>query len=403
MFLVILLLQVATARNTFVSSPFDNFRMECSKRAAAVDVSIKIVESVGAKRQDVVFDMSCEEVQELFPWINIPAGVAEIDREDCYYSATFDPLLDENTEYSCKRREYMAGIARLTGTRLQILCCRLRSRDEFNCSEVSFNKPIGHTKSTIIEYDNKLINAIRIDDKIYVVRFCDLAPRDIANIYGDTKKTLARQHVTTLKPYAKARDKGNSSLIESRATTLRHSTSLFGTASLKPVSLQISSSQSIIQHMVPLSETSNSAAKPEALKDQVSARIRSAKTGTVGKMHHEKTLTTTSNIFSTIRYPINQVETVRQITRFRQSETPRTSSNLNDLSKITFYDNDFPNSNERKFAIPAKMKISKADLPLKTATPDDFMFLQTSSSDGRHRTPIQTHRPHVVSISILRD
>ncbi|KHJ93333.1 hypothetical protein OESDEN_06763 [Oesophagostomum dentatum] len=39
------------------------------------------------------------------------------------------------------------------------------------------------------EYDNQLINAIRLDGDGYVVRFCDLAPRDIASIYDDVKTT----------------------------------------------------------------------------------------------------------------------------------------------------------------------------------------------------------------------
>ncbi|VDP42440.1 unnamed protein product [Heligmosomoides polygyrus] len=145
-----LLLPLVTARSVFVSSPFDNFRMECPKRAAAAHLSIRMVESVGAKRQDIVFDMSCEGVDELFPWVNIPVGISEMEREDCYYSAMFDPILDETTDFSCKRREYVAGITRLTDTRLQILCCRLRSRDEFNCQETIFNKPIGLSKSTVI-------------------------------------------------------------------------------------------------------------------------------------------------------------------------------------------------------------------------------------------------------------
>lgn len=57
------------------------------------------------------------------------------------------------------------------------MCCRLRSRDEFNCKDLIFNKPIGLTRSTLIENDNQLINAIRIEERNYVVRFCDLAPR----------------------------------------------------------------------------------------------------------------------------------------------------------------------------------------------------------------------------------
>lgn len=85
MLALMLLLPLVTARSVFVSSPFDNFRMECPKRvgfcytlpeigslsnfvsfkAAAAHLSIRMVESVGAKRQDIVFDMSCEGVDEV--------------------------------------------------------------------------------------------------------------------------------------------------------------------------------------------------------------------------------------------------------------------------------------------------------------------------------------------------
>ncbi|RCN47413.1 hypothetical protein ANCCAN_06548 [Ancylostoma caninum] len=151
MWWLIAFLPLVSSRNVFVSSPFDNFRIECPKRTAAIELSIRMVESVGAKRQDVVFDMSCEKVDELFPWVNIPTGISEIEREDCYYSSMFDPILDEATAYSCNRREYVAGITRLTDTRVQVMCCRLRSRDESNCHETVFNKPIGLSKSTIVE------------------------------------------------------------------------------------------------------------------------------------------------------------------------------------------------------------------------------------------------------------
>uniref|UniRef100_A0A1I7X896 ZP domain-containing protein n=1 Tax=Heterorhabditis bacteriophora TaxID=37862 RepID=A0A1I7X896_HETBA len=115
--LLLLLPTAALAtKNVFVSSPFDNFRIECPKKAAATELSIRMVESVGAKRQDVIFDLSCESVDELYPWINIPVGISDIEREDCYYSSMFDPILDDKTDMSCKRREYLAGITRLTDT-----------------------------------------------------------------------------------------------------------------------------------------------------------------------------------------------------------------------------------------------------------------------------------------------
>lgn len=53
----------------------------------------------------------------MYPWVNIPVGISDMEREDCYYSSMLDPILDEDTEYTCKNREYFAGITRLTDTR----------------------------------------------------------------------------------------------------------------------------------------------------------------------------------------------------------------------------------------------------------------------------------------------
>ncbi|KAK6760987.1 hypothetical protein RB195_022165 [Necator americanus] len=229
MWWAITLLPLVSVRKVFVSSPFDNFRMECPKKTAAIDVAIRMVESVGAKRQDIVLDMSCENIDELFPWVNIPAGISEVEREDCYYSHMFDPIIDEKTEFSCYRREYMAGITRLTDTRVQIMCCRLRSRDESNCREIFFNKPIGPSKSTIVRYENQLINAIRLDGEYYIVRFCDLTPRDIVSIYDDVKTTASRRYHTTTpglpKPHSKIKKVGklgptNKPLQSSRTSSL---------------------------------------------------------------------------------------------------------------------------------------------------------------------------------------
>ncbi|ETN79315.1 hypothetical protein NECAME_09917, partial [Necator americanus] len=248
MWWAITLLPLVSVRKVFVSSPFDNFRMECPKKTAAIDVAIRMVESVGAKRQDIVLDMSCENIDELFPWVNIPAGISEVEREDCYYSHMFDPIIDEKTEFSCYRREYMAGITRLTDTRfnplhtnhslpsanttyfrVQIMCCRLRSRDESNCREIVFNKPIGPSKSTIVRYENQLINAIRLDGEYYIVRFCDLTPRDIVSIYDDVKTTASRRYHTTTpglpKPHSKIKKVGklgptNKPLQSSRTSSL---------------------------------------------------------------------------------------------------------------------------------------------------------------------------------------
>ncbi|GMT36447.1 hypothetical protein PFISCL1PPCAC_27744, partial [Pristionchus fissidentatus] len=176
---------VFAAKNHFASSPFDNFRIECPKGAGATGLGVKMVESVGAARQDVVFELSCDDVNEIYPWINMPGGVKSVEREDCYYSKMFDPIIDEDIDMSCRAREYMAGITRISETRIQVLCCRLRSRDEFNCGELTFNKPLGLTRSTVIENENTLINGLSIQGMTYKVRFCDLSPRSIDEIMED--------------------------------------------------------------------------------------------------------------------------------------------------------------------------------------------------------------------------
>ncbi|PAV73998.1 hypothetical protein WR25_00484 isoform P [Diploscapter pachys] len=199
-FLFLLFFVAVNGKNVFVSTPFDNFRIECPKKSAATELAIRLVESVGQKRQDTVFDLSCESVNQLFPWLNIPSGVAEIEREDCHYSTMIDPIIDEVSDYSCGEREYVAGIIRLADTRLQMMCCHLRTRDEFNCVEQSFNKPVGLTRSTVIEHEGQLINALRIDRRGYMVRFCDLAPRPISDIIADEKPSTTSSTSTNEPP-----------------------------------------------------------------------------------------------------------------------------------------------------------------------------------------------------------
>ncbi|GMR60329.1 hypothetical protein PMAYCL1PPCAC_30524, partial [Pristionchus mayeri] len=188
------------AKNHFASSPFDNFRIECPKGAGATGLGVKMVESVGAARQDVVFDLSCDDVNEIYPWINMPGGVKSVEREDCYYSKMFDPIIDDDIDLSCRAREYVAGITRISETRIQVLCCRLRSRDEFNCGELTFNKPLGLTRSSIIENENMLINGLSIQGMTYKVRFCDLAPRSIDAIMEDVPPNRRKiVHIDTTK------------------------------------------------------------------------------------------------------------------------------------------------------------------------------------------------------------
>ncbi|EJW84481.1 hypothetical protein WUBG_04609 [Wuchereria bancrofti] len=176
---------VCTLQNPLISAPFDNFRIECVKSSGAVGISVRMVGSQGFIRQDTVFAITCERVDELYPWHGIPTSIAELEREDCYYSHLFDPVVDTELLYTCRSREYISGITRLSDTRVQVLCCRLRTRDEANCQEKEFTKPIGSDPRTDIYHRKQLINSIAVEGHNYRVRFCDLAPRAIALIYND--------------------------------------------------------------------------------------------------------------------------------------------------------------------------------------------------------------------------
>lgn len=48
-----------------ISSPFDNFRIECPQNSGTQRLSIKMVESQGLKRQDTVFALSCNKIDEV--------------------------------------------------------------------------------------------------------------------------------------------------------------------------------------------------------------------------------------------------------------------------------------------------------------------------------------------------
>uniref|UniRef100_A0A1I7VYZ8 IRS-type PTB domain-containing protein n=1 Tax=Loa loa TaxID=7209 RepID=A0A1I7VYZ8_LOALO len=150
-----------------------------------------MVGSQGYIRQDIVFAIICERVDELYPWHGIPTGIAELEREDCYYSHLFDPVVDTESLYTCRSREYISGITRLSDTRVQVLCCRLRTRDEINCIEKEFTKPFGSDLRTEIYHHKQIINSIAIEGHNYRVRFCDLTPRAIGLIYDDLPVTVA--------------------------------------------------------------------------------------------------------------------------------------------------------------------------------------------------------------------
>lgn len=48
-----------------ISSPFDNFRIECPQKYGAQRISIKMAESEGRLRQDTVFSLSCNPINEV--------------------------------------------------------------------------------------------------------------------------------------------------------------------------------------------------------------------------------------------------------------------------------------------------------------------------------------------------
>ncbi|EFO82398.1 hypothetical protein CRE_00386 [Caenorhabditis remanei] len=458
--LFLTLVSTVVSKNVFVSSPFDNFRIECPKRAAATELSVRMVESVGQKRQDVVFDMSCETVEDLYPWINIPVGVSDIEREDCHYSQMIDPILDENTTFTCAPREYLAGITRLSDTRIQTMCCRLRSRDEFNCKDLVFNKPIGLTRSTVIEHDNQLINAIRIEERNYVVRFCDLAPRATALIMSDEKIRSTTAEPTTeetpvsqelesnmdsesapQQPAQHKQDplkvvktqKGSESaptklrtpmhppprieaapivefqepavpLVEipsdtvdiSEAdleplptlrpvTTRRPSTVSLALVTLPPTTStteEISVEQEIpVTEPIPDEETTFPQETPVFSQQLVEDIVKK-----IGSAQSEQKA---AQIFQQSLNKLLQNANEKPIEAATQSVGPPAARPPQNLDNVNFENVQFPQS-------AGKQRFSKELLPLKKSVDgEDFSNLQPVNLEGRRRSPIRTHRPHV--------
>jgi len=116
---------------------------------------------------------------KLYPWLEIPEELADQEHEECHYTQQFDILLDKQMNWTCSEREYLAGIARLSDTRIQLECCKLRTRNEGNCVEYDYEKPAGSGARVEIEYQGKLINALAVYGDLIRVRFCDLSPRPI--------------------------------------------------------------------------------------------------------------------------------------------------------------------------------------------------------------------------------
>uniref|UniRef100_A0A8R1HWP8 Uncharacterized protein n=1 Tax=Caenorhabditis japonica TaxID=281687 RepID=A0A8R1HWP8_CAEJA len=441
-FLLLAFFSTVAAKNVFVSSPFDNFRIECPKRAAATELSVRMVESVGQKRQDVVFDLSCETVEDLYPWINIPVGVAEIEREDCHYSDMIDPILDENTTFTCAPREYLAGITRLSDTRIQTMCCRLRSRDEFNCKDLIFNKPIGLTRSTLIEHDNQLINAIRVEDRNYVVRFCDLAPRATASIMSDEKI----RHVTPAPEVPEPKEHKQDPLKvvktqkapELRPAKLRVPMHPPPRIESAPVVRFQEPSLPLVELPLDADSISEDALEPLPTIQAVPATTMRPSTISLALVTIPPTTTTTEELPVEPELPITEpipeeettfpqetplfnqqlVEDIVKKIGSAQSEQKAAQIFQQSLNKLLHNANEKPieaiptngppaarppqeletiNFESEQFPQPAgKQRFSKELLPLRKHTDgDDFSNLQPVNMEGRRRSPIRTHRPHV--------
>ncbi|CAD5219973.1 unnamed protein product [Bursaphelenchus xylophilus] len=187
------LLLAAQVKAALISSPFDNFRIECPQGSGAQRLSIRMVESQGLKRQDAVYSLSCNNINELYPWSDIPQTLENLEHEDCHYSTQFDPIIDKAVNFTCGPREYLASVVRLFGTNIQLGCCKLRTRDEVNCENRRFGKPYGPDVKTEIELNAKLINAVAVEGNSLLVRFCDLNPRAASEILEEARSTTTRK------------------------------------------------------------------------------------------------------------------------------------------------------------------------------------------------------------------
>uniref|UniRef100_A0A914LPA3 Uncharacterized protein n=1 Tax=Meloidogyne incognita TaxID=6306 RepID=A0A914LPA3_MELIC len=176
-------IKIESLASVLISSPFDNFRIECPQTSGAQRLAIRMVESQGQKRQDTVFVLSCQQIGELYPWLEIPEELADQEHEECHYTQQFDILLDKQMNWT-----------------IQLECCKLRTRNEGNCVEYDYEKPAGSGARVEIEYQGKLINALAVYGDLIRVRFCDLSPRPIDDIMAETTKTtptIAIAHAVT--------------------------------------------------------------------------------------------------------------------------------------------------------------------------------------------------------------
>uniref|UniRef100_A0A0N5B4S6 Uncharacterized protein n=1 Tax=Strongyloides papillosus TaxID=174720 RepID=A0A0N5B4S6_STREA len=182
-----------------VSTPFDNFRIECPQRHGVQRLNIRMAESQGYKRTDAVFSISCGNIQELSPWDTIPDAISDMEYESCHYTEGFDPILEKHKNITCGARKYLSGITRISGTKTSLMCCKLRTRDVSKCEEKEFEKPLGSGRFVEIQYEGMLINNININNDVYSVRFCSFMPRAVGFIY-DEAATSTLSPTTSQKP-----------------------------------------------------------------------------------------------------------------------------------------------------------------------------------------------------------
>uniref|UniRef100_A0A0K0ESF1 WxxW domain-containing protein n=1 Tax=Strongyloides stercoralis TaxID=6248 RepID=A0A0K0ESF1_STRER len=190
LFLLIKLPLVITV--VLVSTPFDNFRIECPQRYGVQRLNIRMAESQGYKRTDAVFSISCGNIQDLSPWDTIPDSIADMEYEDCHYTESFDPILEKHKNVTCGIRKYLSGITRISGTKTSLMCCKLRTRDISKCTEKEFNKPLDNVGFVEIQHDGMLINSIIINDNSYLIKFCSFMPRAVGFIYDEIATSTPR-------------------------------------------------------------------------------------------------------------------------------------------------------------------------------------------------------------------
>nr|CDP93130.1 Bm6037, isoform b [Brugia malayi] len=360
---------VYTLQNPLISAPFDNFRIECAKSSGAVGISVRMVGSQGFIRQDTVFAIICERVDELYPWHGIPISIAELEREDCYYSHLFDPVVDTESLYTCRPREYISGITRLSDTRVQVLCCRLRTRDEANCQEKEFTKPIGFDPRTDIYHRKQLINSIAVEGHNYRVRFCDLAPRAIALIYNDLLITTT---ITTETP------KNNGYHAEAESDMLNTATArnkytknnLF-----ERLTSQATTSSSTTKHVIQIF-------RPSSLYNLEEVQ-NMRNTSTSSPNHSQKMQQTSREKFSTIMNTVDEKK--RQSTAWMIDEISKQNSALPTVSFVpTRVTQQF-----QSYSVAAKQDVSSG----RNRTAMTLSYFATSSLQTTTASPLILLKP----------